>query len=345
MLRNIFRRLKRPQGGVPGHELVLPDQSELSGAFAYAMLNDLIDERRSERRWKKIKRSIFFIFLIMGIGSYVVSWMLITGTQIPFFSTKNTNFLGVIKVEGPIAAGNQASADKLIPFIREAFDSEQVKAIVLEIDSPGGSPVEADRVRQFIKDAQARNPKPVHAVIDNVGASAAYMIAIAADHIYASRYSLVGSVGAMMSNWDLHRAMSRHGVGRNTFASGELKTMLDPFHEPSEQAQHKAQSMVDAIGALFVEDVRLARGDKLMVDAAQLSSGEVWNGMEAAELGLIDGIGSLETIQAEMSDAQIKRYGGDGLLGISKAVSRWSAEIAETVVDVMTENAQRIRIH
>lgn len=341
MFWGMFGRRRAPSP----KDAALPEHGELSGAFAHAMLSDLIAERRSERRWRRIKRSLLVIFFALGLLSYVLSWAMITGTGFDFLGSEKSGLIGVITVEGPIGAGKKASADRLIPLIKRAFESKQVAAVVLEIDSPGGSPVEADRVRQYIREARARNPKPVHAVINNVGASAAYMIAIAADQIYASRYSLVGSVGAMMSSWDLHRAMDRYGVDRRTFASGELKAMLDPFQAPTDLAQKKAKSMVDSIGELFVADVVQARSGKLSVDVSQLASGEVWNGAEAAELGLIDGIGSLETLQADLGDAEVKRFGDDGVFGISKAVSRWSAELAGAAANVLAEHAQQIWIH
>lgn len=313
-----------------------PGDGEVSTALAGAMLADLIRERRAERRWRVVKRTGFSLFFVSGILFYVYFYLAASGAANPFERQPAAGSIGVVRISGPIASDRPASAENLIPQLRRAFESDRIRAVALQIDSPGGAPVESERINAFLSEIRTKHPKPLYAVIENVGASAAYMIAVHADEIYAGRYSLVGSVGAMLGGWDVHRALQRFDVERRMFASGELKTMLDPFLAPTEQADEKAQSMVSAIGAMFVAEVRHARGSRLN-DSASIASGEVWNGDEALALGLIDGIGTLESLQAKLDGAPIRVYERRSPLGIAQAFSSWSAAVGRGAVDAVLE--------
>jgi protease-4 len=142
---------------------------------------------------------------------------------------------------------------------------------------------------------RAEHVKPVVAVISNVGASAAYLIALHADKIYAGRYSLVGSIGAVLASWDLHRAAERLEVSQRIYASGPLKAMLSPFQPTTPESDAKARLLIRGLGEAFVAEVRRLRGARLS-DAADIATGEVWLGPDARTLGLVDGIGTLEEV-------------------------------------------------
>lgn len=344
MMRRFRRWLARwIQGGDVELPVMLPGDGEAGTALARAMLADLIQERRTERRWRRIKRIGISLMFLGGLSTYVWMYLVASGGPNPFAFKPEPGSLGVVRISGAIAAERPASAAKVIPQLRQAFESDRIRAVVLQIDSPGGAPVESERIVSYLAEMRAKHPKPVYAVIETVGASAAYMIAVGADEIYAQRYSLVGSIGAMLAGWDLHRAMERYGVERRSFASGELKTMLDPFQPATEAATAKAQSMVDSIGTLFVEDVREARGDRLVLDAERLASGEVWNGVEAKAYGLVDAIGTLETLQARFDDAPIKRYDDGGLLGLQGATARWGEAVGAGFAQLLTERSMTLR--
>jgi protease-4 len=183
----------------------------------------------------------------------------------------------------------------VIPVLQRAFDLPSVKAIILSIDSPGGAPVETERIYRAMDEMRKENPKPVIAVINNMGASAAYLLAIHADQIYAGKYSLVGSVGAVIAGWDLHKAMDKVDVSQRIYASGKLKAMLNPFIPSNPAADAKAQSLVDAMGGSFKAEVMKARQGKLLPNV-NYTTGEVWNGVDAKRIGLVDGIGTIEEV-------------------------------------------------
>ena len=148
----------------------------------------------------------------------------------------------MVHIDGAIAPTGAASAKRIVPALEKAFTYPNVKAVVLSIDSPGGAAVEAERIYRAIESLKKKHDKPVIAIINNVGASAAYMIAMHTDNVYAAKYSLVGSIGTMIDGWDVHRAMERLDVAQRVYASGHLKSMLSPFLPMSKEAEDKAQA-------------------------------------------------------------------------------------------------------
>jgi protease-4 len=203
---------------------------------------------------------------------------------------------------------------------RQPFRHPRAEGVILAIDSPGGHPAEAQRISDEIVRLREQTKKPVVAVIGNVGASAAYLIALRADRIYVSQYSLVGSIGAVMAGWDLHRAAERLAIARRAYASGELKTMLDPFQPMTVGAEAKARALVAGVGELFANDVRLFRKDTLASNL-RIESGELWYGADAVKLGLADAVASLETVaerhwpSRSLHDFSAKRSGSLNILG------------------------------
>jgi len=154
----------------------------------------------------------------------------------------------------------------------------------LAIDSPGGAPMEAERIGNAVATFKKKNPKPVVAVISNVGASATYMIALRADKIIAGKYSLVGSIGAIIAPWQLSRPLDRIEISQEIFASGHLKAFLNPFTPLSKDAQIKAQYLVDHVGHTFLLKLEHGRARVLQL-GVNYGSGEIWSGVEARELG------------------------------------------------------------
>ncbi|WP_215409457.1 S49 family peptidase [Janthinobacterium sp. JC611] len=226
--------------------------------------------------------------------------------------------IGIVHIEGEIAATSLASADKVVPALKRAFESGNVTQIVLAIDSPGGAPVEAERIGNAIHSFRKKHPKPVVAAISNVGASAAYMIALHADKIIAGKYSLVGSIGAIIAPWQLSRALDRMEISQQVYASGHLKAFLNPFTPPSQDAQAKAQDLVDRVGRTFLRELEERRGRALRHDV-NYASGEIWSGLEAKEIGLIDAIGTVDDfVDAQKEGAAFNfgpHPGGFGQMG------------------------------
>lgn len=249
-------------------------------------------ERKAYQRWTLILRSLFFggpfllgflwlIFAIFKSGNWTMGPI--------------RDVVGVVQISGEIKSSGPASADRVVPALEEAFASERTKAIVLKINSPGGLPLESERINAAVSALKAAHNKPVIAIIENVGASAAYMIAMHADEVYSGKYSLVGSVGAVMSGWDFHKAMDKLNIGQRVYASGALKSMLNPFAPQSEAADAKALSLVSSMGAAFVAEMRDARGTRLK-EGVDYGTGEVWYGVQAKEIGLVDDISTLEEV-------------------------------------------------
>ena len=286
-------------------------------------------ERKREHRWR-------LLFQVMFIGGpfllgilYFVFFLSSAGFRFGPFS----DVVGVVRIDGEIGAQKTASADKVIPALEKAFSSNAVKAIVLAIDSPGGSPVEAERIYTAIGTFKKKHDKPVYAVISNLGASAAYMIAMHTDKVIAGRMSLVGSIGAIMAPWQLDRAIARVDVSQRVYASGKLKAFLNPFTPVSPEVDAKAKRLVEQMGATFVKDLREARAGALKA-GVDFGSGEIWGGLEAKELGLVDAIGTLDDVVSSTWGLKTYDFGprepSYGVL--SSSVSGWAAGALEQLI-------------
>jgi protease-4 len=308
-----------------------PKPQDLTQAMAEALIGDLLRERRTERRWRWGFRVLF-----IG-GSIVVSllYFLLWAPQFGWRIGPIGDVVGVVRIDGEISQGSLASAGRVVPALKKAVESPQVKAVVLAIDSPGGSPGESERIYRAMKGLKAENPKPVIAVVGNVGASAAYLIALHADKVYAGQYSLVGSVGAVLAGWDLHRAAERLDVSQRLYASGPLKAMLSPFQPLTEVADVKARALIREIGEVFVEEVKRRRGDKLSA-TADVASGEIWLGPDAKRLGLIDEIGTLEDVIRGSWNLNWYDFGPRRQNGLF---------VAETRSDLISEIVERVISH
>lgn len=247
-----------------------------------------VRREKHDRRWRIAGRMVLIgVPAVLALFAYANS----AGLQLGPFG----EVVGVVHIDGEISATSPASAERVIPALKDAFESGNVKQVILAIDSPGGAPVEAERISQAISALRARHPKPVVAAISNIGASAAYMIALHTDRILAGKYSLVGSIGAVIAPWQVNRAMDKLGVSQRVYASGRLKSFLNPFIPVSPEAENKAQELVDRAGGTFLSELVQARGRKLKT-GVDYGTGEVWSGAEAMELGLIDTVGTIDDL-------------------------------------------------
>ena len=252
---------------------------------------ELVRERRTERRWKTFFQLALVGIPLLGTIADVIFFTSAMGFQWgPFGSV-----VGVVRIDGEISSQSVASAKHIIPILEQAFANPSVKAVVLSIDSPGGAPAESERIYTAIDNLKRKHQKPVVAVISNMGASAAYMIAIHADKIYAGKYSLVGSIGAIITAWDLHKAIERVDIAQHVYASGQLKSLLNPFEAVSQKADAKAKLLVSQVGAAFLDEVKRARSATLKPNV-DYASGEIWSGQEAKDIGLVDGISTLDEV-------------------------------------------------
>lgn len=258
------------------------DDERLMTKWANAMMR----EQRASRRWGIFFKSLTFLYLF-GLGGYLL-WQQNIDTD----SFAEPAHVGVVEVKGAIAADSEANADSLIWSLRRAFEAENSKAVILRINSPGGSPVQSGYVYDEIKRLRALHPeKPAYAVITDMGASGAYYIAAAADEIYADKASLVGSIGVISSGFGFVGLMEKLGIERRALSSGNSKALLDPFQPLQAEQKEFWQSVLATTHQQFIDQVKLGRGDRLK-DDPRIFSGLIWTGEQAVELGLIDGLSS-----------------------------------------------------
>jgi len=290
------------------------EEQELKAILSDHLLKDLLDERRTERRWKWTKR---IVFSLLGVGLFAV-YVAISAHKMGYKLMPAREYVAVIDVTGAIGLDQLASAEELVPVIEKAFTADKVKAIALNIDSPGGQPFESERIGQSIDRLKAETHKPVYAFLGNTGASAAYLLALHADKIIAGKYSLVGSIGAVITGWDFHKLADKFEVGQRVYASGAHKNMLNPWVGMSHASDVKAQEMVDKMAAIFADEFKAKRKDKIQQNFDYFT-GEVWGGEDALRLGLVDEIGSLESVVKRQWNIPTHGFGpfntAKGLLG------------------------------
>lgn len=259
--------------------------------------NEVIKDFVWRRRWRLVTWIGVSIFAMFAIVKYLLAYGLPTvGDQI-----------AVIGIKGEIGQGQIASADKVVPVLRSAFENENVKVVILEINSGGGSPSEAERITSEIDRLKKKHPKPIVSVIGGLGASAAYMIAVHTDNVVAGKYSLVGSIGVIMQGYDAHKLAERFDVKQHVYASGPFKDLMNPLHEPTDAEKKVLQAIVDNAAQAFIAEVKEKRGKKLTRD--DIYTGEVWNGLDAVKFGLIDKIGTLESVTAGYSNLKVSNFG------------------------------------
>lgn len=255
--------------------------------LAFASLN----EQKATRRWKTFVRLSWLAFFV------IIVWMALhRGTPASDASVPHT---AVVEIKGEIAAGADASAEFVNAALRAAFEDEGAKAIVLLINSPGGSPVQAGMMNDEILRLKAKYKKPVYAVVEESCASAAYYIAVAADQIFVDKASIVGSIGVLMDGFGFTGLMEKFGVERRLLTAGENKGFLDPFSPQTEKQRTFALAMLAQIHQQFIAVVKAGRGKRLK-ETPETFSGLFWTGQQAIELGLADHLGTLEYVAREV---------------------------------------------
>ncbi|WP_396586312.1 signal peptide peptidase SppA [Bermanella sp. R86510] len=260
------------------------------------VMNMNVEQRRS-RRWGIFFKLLTFVYLFVAIALFMPSD--VDSAKI----TASGEYTAMVEVRGVIADGEEASADNIVTGLRNAFEAEGSKAVVLRINSPGGSPVQSGYVYDEIMRLKSLHEKPVYAVISDVGASGAYYIAAAADEIYADKASLVGSIGVVGSGFGFVDAMKKLGVERRQFTAGEHKAFLDPFSPLDKEEKEFWEGVLGTTHKQFIEQVEKGRGDRL-VDSDKLYSGLVWTGEQSLGLGLVDGLGSTSYVARELIGAE-----------------------------------------
>ena len=274
-------------GAVPGWERAALERIALAA----------IHEQRASHRWK-----IFFRFAFLLVLA-IIAWRIfdVNGTVTPPGSSARHSAL--VTLDGEIMAGGQASADNIDTALESAFEDNGTVGVILEINSPGGSPVQAGMMYNEIRRLRAKYPrKPLYVVVDDLCASGGYYVAAAADKIYVDKASIVGSIGVLMEGFGFNSLMDKLGIERRLHISGENKALFDPFSPESDKAKQYAQTMLDQIHEQFIDAVKQGRGKRLK-DDPDLFSGLFWSGQKSVELGLADGFGDTGYVAREVLKA------------------------------------------
>jgi protease IV len=254
-----------------------------------------LEEQRRARRWRSFFRLAwlaFFLFLI---------WALMTRGSPS--TDKTSPHTAVIEIKGEIASGSDAGAEAVVAGMRAAFEESSAQAVVLLINSPGGSPVQAGIIYDEIKRLRGKYKKPIYAVVEESCASAAYYIAAATDRIFVDKASIVGSIGVLMDGFGFTGLMDKLGIERRLMTAGENKGFLDPFSPQTEKHRLFAQSMLDQVHHQFIDAVKAGRGARLK-ETPELFSGLFWTGQQSVELGLADQLGNLDFVAREVVKAE-----------------------------------------
>ncbi|WP_422297916.1 S49 family peptidase [Rhodoferax sp.] len=254
-----------------------------------------LHEQRLARRWRTFVRLAWLLFFV------TLGWLAFSegvGTQ-----NVTTPHTAVIEIKGEIASDAEASAEMVVASARAAFEDDGAQAVVLLINSPGGSPVQAGIINDEIKRLKELHHKPVYAVVEESAASAAYYIAVSADKIFVDKASIVGSIGVLMDGFGFTGLMDKLGVERRLMTAGENKGFLDPFSPQTETQRAFAQAMLDQIHQQFIAVVKEGRGDRLKA-TPETFSGLFWSGQQAVEIGLADQLGSLDFVAREVVKAE-----------------------------------------
>jgi protease-4 len=252
----------------------------------------LLEQRRS-RRWGIFFKSVFLLYLLLIL---ILAFGPLEGIE----TDRSQPHTALVSIEGLIASGMDANAENVISGLRKAFKNDNTLGVILSINSPGGSPVQAGEMYDEIMRLREAHPNtPIYAVAADVCASGGYYVAAATQKIYANKASIIGSIGVRTDGFGFEDAMAKLGITRRLYTSGDSKGFLDPFQPPKPEDIRHLQSMLDEIHRQFIAAVRQGRGDRLQ-ETPELFSGLVWTGSTSLALGLIDDLADVRYVAKEV---------------------------------------------
>jgi protease-4 len=290
-----------------------------------------VDEQRRARRW-----GIFFKLLGFAYVTVLLAALIDWSAFSPETTARHT---ALVELTGVIQAKGDANADDVVSALQSAFDDKTAAGVILRINSPGGSPVQAGIIADEIGRLRAKHAdKPLYVVVEDICASGGYYVAAAADRIYVDKASIVGSIGVLMDGFGFTGTLDKLGVDRRLLTAGENKGFLDPFSPQNERHKEHAQGMLNDIHQQFIEVVRKGRGSRLK-ESSDMFSGRMWTGSKSIELGLADGFGTVDSVARDVIKAEeirdytvkpnfaekfARRFGADAAAGVAKALTQFS---------------------
>jgi protease IV len=258
---------------------------------------DALKEQRRSRRWGILFKLLTFAYLLALLVIFLPG-------DLSERVKAGEDHTSVVDVKGIIAPDMQSSAENIISGLHAAYDDKHTKGVILRINSPGGSPVQAGRVNDEIRRLKKKHPKiPFYAVVSDLCASGAYYIAVAADKIYVDKASLVGSIGVRLDAFGFEDAMKELGIERRLLTAGKNKGILDPFSPLPDDQKHFIQGLLDEIHQQFIRVVKEGRGSRLK-GGDEVFSGLFWTGDDAVRLGLADGLGDSDYVARDLISAE-----------------------------------------
>jgi protease-4 len=268
-------------------------ERQLLEKFALAMLQ----EQRVKRRWGIFFKLIGFSYLLAVLLLFV-DW---GGGSEKLVNGKHT---ALVHINGTIASGGEGSAESINEALRSAFDDKETAGVVLRVNSPGGSPVQAGIVHDEIRRLRSKHPQiSLYVVVEDLCASGGYYVAVAADKIFVDKASIVGSIGVLMDGFGFTGTMDKLGVERRLLTAGVNKGFLDPFSPQDAEQKKHAQVLLGEIHRQFIEVVRQGRGERLK-ETPEMFSGLMWTGTQSIQLGLADDLGTVESVAREVIKAE-----------------------------------------
>jgi protease-4 len=298
------------------------------------LANEGLREQQRARRWSIFFRLLAFGFLFIALFAMIGAW-----------SKGEANCLdkctALVDLRGELNSEGQTNAENVISGLQAAFKNKGTQGVVLRINSPGGSPVQAGEINDEIRRLRGKYPDtPIYAVVEEVCASGAYYVAVATDKIYVDKASLIGSIGVIMDGFGFAGSLEKLGVERRALTSGDNKDFLDPFLPMTQEHREYALKLLQEIHQQFIAAVKQGRGSRLK-ESPELFSGLVWNGARSIDLGLADALGSVGyvarevikaedvvdfTVQESLSERVARRFGttmGRSLTSVVERSMRW----------------------
>jgi protease IV len=295
---------------------------------------ETVTEQRRRRRWGIFFKIVGFLYIGVFL-TVAVDWKSGDGL------TDGSRHTAVVQLTGVIAANGEVSAEHVIDALRAAFEDKGTAGVILDINSPGGSPVQAGMINDEIRRLRAKYPDiPLYAVVEDVCASGGYYVAAAADNIYVDKASIVGSIGVLMDGFGFTGIMDKLGIERRLLTAGENKGFLDPFSPQNAQHKAHAQQMLGEIHQQFIQVVREGRGERLK-ESPDMFSGLMWSGAKSIELGLADGFGSVESVAREVIKAEDVRDYTVRQNFAEKLAKQFGADVAEGAASYATRISWR----
>ena len=296
-------------------------------ALEHLLLENL-KETRKARRWKAVFR---ILTLIVFVGAILA----VFDFHLPGRGMGAEKHTALVTLEGEISSSSMANALDINSSLTAAFENENSAGVVLRINSPEGSPVQAGMMNDEIHRLRKLYPsKPLYVVVEDICASGGYYVAVAGDQILVDKASLVGSIGVIMEGFGFTGLMDKLGVTRRMITAGFNKGMMDPFSKENPQQVEMIKTMIDEIHQQFIAVVKAGRGDRLK-ETPEMFSGRVWNGEQAIKIGLVDGYGTVEsvardvfkapdildyTIKENFAERVAKRFGAEAGAAASKTL-------------------------